>query len=91
MSARIGRFVQCERTMGYIASKVFANHNMPCRAVPSIELLLDLGGDVFFDVVLFKGSGSDVDGFLLHFIAHVDVLYDGFGAGHSAGASVSGA
>ena len=64
-----------------IRAKVLSDDDVPGGPVASVELLLDLGGDVFLDVVLLKGGGGDVDGFLLHLLAHVDVLDDGFGAG----------
>ena len=59
-----------------IGAKVLANDDVPCRAVAFVKLLLDLGGDVLLDVVLFERGGGDVDGLLLHLLAHVDVLDD---------------
>lgn len=61
-------------TMRDIAPKVLANDDMPCGAVPSVELLLDLRGDVLLDVVLLERGGRDIDRLLLHLLAHVDVL-----------------
>ena len=65
--------------MSNVAPKILANDNMPRRAIPLIELLLDLRRNVLLDVVLVKCGGSDVDGFLLHLLRHVDVLDYGFG------------
>ena len=63
-----------------IASKVLADDDVPCGAVSSVELLLDLGGDVLLDVVLFESGGGDVYSLLLHLLAHVDILDDSLGA-----------
>lgn len=67
------------RTMGHVAAKVLANDDMPCRVEASVELLLDLRSDVLLDVVLLERGTRDVDGLLLHLLAHVDVLDDGLG------------
>jgi len=64
--------------MRHVASEVLANDYMPCWPVSSIKLLLDLCSDVLLDVVFFEGSGRDVDAFLLHLIAHINILDDGF-------------
>ena len=63
-------------TVRDIASKVLADDDVPCGAVSSVELLLDLCSDVFLDVVLLERGGRDVDRLLLHLLAHVDVLDD---------------
>ena len=63
-------------TMGNVAPKVLSNDDMPSRPVSSVKLLLDLCSNILLDVVLFKGGGSDIDGLLLHLLAHVHVLYD---------------
>lgn len=55
-------------TMGNVTSEILANNDVPCRAISSVELLLDLGSNVFFDVVFFECSGGDVDGLLLHLL-----------------------
>ena len=39
------------RLVGYIRSEVSSNDAMPCGVVFLVELLLDVGGDVFLDVV----------------------------------------
>ena len=64
-------------TVGYVAAKVLAHNDMPGGAEPLVKLLLDLSGDVLLDVVLLQGGRGDVDGLLLHLLAHVDVLDDG--------------
>ena len=65
--------------MGDIASKVFADDDVPGGVEASVELLLDLRGDVLLDVVLLERGARDVDGLLLHLLAHVDVLDHGLG------------
>jgi hypothetical protein len=66
--------------MSDIAAKIFSDDNVPRRAMSSVELLLDLSGDVFLDVEFLEGRRRDVDRFLLHLLAHVNVFDDGFGA-----------
>lgn len=76
--------LQCRQglalTVCYIAPKVLPNNNMPCRAIFSVELLLDLRRDVLLDVVLFESRSRNFDGLLLHLLAHINILDDGFGA-----------
>lgn len=67
--------------MRNIAPKVLAHNDMPRRAITSIELLLDLRCDVFLNGVLLERTGGDVDGLLLHFVSHVDVLDHGLWEG----------
>lgn len=74
----------CSLTMSYITPKVLAYNDVPCRSVLSVELLLDVGSYVFFDVVFFESCRRDVHALLLHLLAHVDVLYDGLGASDTA-------
>ena len=52
------------RLVGHVGSKVTANNAMPSGVVLFVKLLLDEGGDVLLDVVLFEGLGSAVDGVL---------------------------
>jgi len=66
------------RLVGDVGSKVTANDAMPGGVVLLIELLLDVGGDVLLNVVLLEGGKSDVDGILLHGLAHIGVLDHGF-------------
>lgn len=65
--------------MGHVAAEVLANDDMPCWVEASVELLLDLRSDVLLNVVLLERGSRDVDGLLLHLLAHVDVLDDGLG------------
>ena len=76
--------------MRHVASKVLPNDDMPRRAEPLIELFLDLRGDVLLDVVLLQRERRDVDGFLLHLLAHVNVLDDSFGASRAIFGNVCG-
>lgn len=48
-------------TMSDITAKVLADDDVPCRAVASIELFLDMCGDVLLDVVFFEGGVCNVD------------------------------
>lgn len=81
-------------TMCDVASEVFAHDDVPCRPMPPVELLLDLGGNVLLDVVLLKSGGGNVDALLLHLLAHVNVLDYRFWAAVAsflgAGAGVGG-
>ena len=64
--------------MSDITAKVLSDYNMPSWTIFSIKLLLDLGGNVFLDVVLLQCCGRDIDAVLLHLLAHIDVLDDRF-------------
>jgi hypothetical protein len=66
--------------VGHVTAEVLPHDNMPCRTMSSIEFFLDLSGNVLLDVVLFEGSGGNVDALLLHLFAHVNVLDDCLGA-----------
>lgn len=60
-----------------IATKVLANNNVPSRGKAFIKLLLDMCSDVLLDIILIERVHGDIDGLLLHFIGHIDVLDDG--------------
>ena len=45
--------------MGHITAEVLPDDDVPCRSMSSIELLLNLCGDVFLDVVLFEQVAHD--------------------------------
>lgn len=70
--------------MGDVAPKVLSNDDVPGGAMAFVELLLDLGSDVFLDAVFFEGCRCDIDALLLHLIHHVDVFDDGFWAADAA-------
>ena len=74
------------RLVGNVRAEVAANDCVPRRVVLLVELLLDVGGDVLFDVELLHGLGCNLDGVGLHVLGHVGVLDDGFavGGGHSS-------
>ena len=50
--------------MGHVGAEVAAHDGVPGGVVLFVEFLLDEGGDVLLDVVLFEGLGSAVDGVL---------------------------
>ena len=52
------------RLVSDIRAKVAAHNAVPGRVVLFVELLLDEGGDVLLDVVLFEGLSSAVDSVL---------------------------
>jgi len=58
----------------HVASEVAADDAVPCRIVFLVELLLDIGGNVLFNVVLFERLGGTVDSILLHVLRHVGIL-----------------
>lgn len=65
-------------TMGDITAKVLSDYNMPSWTVFSVKLLLDLGGNVFLDVVFLQRRRCDIDAILLHLLAHINVFDDCF-------------
>lgn len=67
--------------MSDIAAKILSDNNMPCWTMSSIEFLLYLSCNVFLDIKFLEGSGRDVDRFLLHLLAHVDIFDGGLGRG----------
>ena len=71
--------------VGHVAAKVPADDAMPGGVVLFVELLLDVGGDVLFDVVLLQGLGGAVNGVLLHVLGHVSILNDSFPVSHLGG------
>ena len=50
--------------VGNVGAEVAAHDGVPGGVVLFVEFLLDEGGDVLLDVVLFEGLGSAVDGVL---------------------------
>merc|ERR1719383_723913 len=71
--------------MSDVAAEVTSDDAMPRRVVLFVELLLDVGGDVLLDVVLFQRLRGTVDRVLLHVLGHVRVLDNGFSVRHDAG------
>jgi len=57
-----------------VAAKVTSDDAVPGRVVLLVELLLDEGSDILFDVKLLEGLVGAVDGVLLHLLRHVGVL-----------------
>ena len=63
-----------QHTVSDITAKVLSDYHMPSWTVFSVKLLLDLGGNVFLDVVLLQCCRRDIDAVLLHLLAHIDVF-----------------
>lgn len=70
-----------------VRAKVPADDAVPGGVVLFVKLLLDVRGNVLFDVVLFQGLRRTVHRVLLHLLAHVGVLDDCLAIAHFAGAS----
>ena len=62
--------------VGDIGAEVAADDAVPGGVVLLVKLLLDVGGDIFFDVELFECYVSAIDGILLHFLVHVGMFDD---------------
>ena len=60
--------------VGHVASEVTSDDAVPCWVVLFVELLLDVGGDVLFNVVLLQSLGGAVHGILLHVLRHISIL-----------------
>ena len=72
--------VEVDEVLGFVGdvrAEVTADDAVPGGVVLLVELLLDVGGDVLFDVELFHGLGGDFGGVGLHVFGHVSVLDDG--------------
>lgn len=67
--------------MGNVASEVSSDDTVPGWVILLIEFLLDVCGNVLFDVELLQGLVCTVDGILLHLLVHVGVFNDGFPVG----------
>lgn len=65
-----------------VRAKVPADDAVPGGVVLFVEFLLDVRGDVLFDVVLFQGLRRTVHRVLLHLLAHVGVLDDCLAIAH---------
>ena len=78
--------VEVDEVLGFVGdvgAEVAADDAVPSGVVLLVELLLDVGGDVLFDVELFHGLGGDFGGVGLHVFGHVSVLDDGLAiSGH---------
>jgi len=68
--------------VGYVRPEVSAHDAMPRGVVLLVELLFDIGCNVFLDVVFFECLGGAVHGVLLHLFAHVSILDHGLPVSH---------
>ena len=68
--------------VGHVASEVTSDDAVPCWVVLFVELLLDVGSDVLFNVVLLQSLGGAVHGILLHVLRHISILDHGFAVSH---------
>lgn len=67
--------------MGDVGAEVTAHDAVPGGVILLVELLLDVGGDVFLDVELLQRHISTIDRVLLHLLVHVSVLDHCFSLG----------
>ena len=72
-----------------VASEVSADDCVPRWVVLLVELFLDVGCDVLFDVVLLHGLGSTVYCVLLHVLGHIGILNYCFPLSHLQTTKVS--
>lgn len=79
------------RLMGNITSIPLTDHCMPCGTKLGIHSAFDVTGHILFYGKLFECVVGDLDGFRLHFFAHVDILDDGFEVTDVGGWGVGGA
>merc|ERR550539_1647604 len=55
---------------------------MPGRVVLFVKFLLDVSGNVLFDVVFLEGLCCAIYSILLHLLRHVGILNDGLSVSH---------
>ena len=78
--------VEVDKVLGLVGdiwAEVTANNAVPCWVVLFVEFLLDVGGNVLFNVVLLQRLGGTVNRVLLHVLRHISVLNDSFTIRHS--------
>lgn len=63
-----------------LREKRASTNAVPGGVVLLVELFLDVSSDILLNAVLAEGSGGDVNGVLLHLIAHVSIL--DYGSSH---------
>jgi hypothetical protein len=63
--------------MSHIGSEVSSDDAVPGGIVLLVELLLDVGGDVLFNIEFLEGNIGAINCVLLHLLVHVGVLDDG--------------
>ena len=62
--------------MGDITAKIPSDNAVPRGVVLLIELFLDVGGNIFFDIKSLHGLIRTVNRILLHFFRHISILDD---------------
>ena len=60
--------------VGNVRTEVSAYNTMPGRVVLLVELLLNEGSNVLFNVEFLESLSRDIDSILLHVLRHVRVL-----------------
>merc|ERR1712036_204251 len=65
---------EMSRFVGDIGSKITAHNTMPGGIVFLVELLFDVSGDVFFNIIPFQCLRGTIHGVLLHFFRHVGIF-----------------
>jgi len=65
-----------------VRAEVAAHDAVPSGIVLFVELLLDVAGDVFLDVVLLQRLSGTINGVLLHIFRHVGVFNHSLAVGH---------
>jgi len=70
------------RLVRHVAAEIAADDAMPCRIVLLVELLLDVRGNVLFDVEFLERLRSTIHSVLLHLLRHVGVLNNCFAVRH---------
>ena len=62
------------RLMRDVGPEITTHHTVPSWVVLFVELLLDVGRNVFLDVKLLKSHIRTVDCILLHLFVHIGML-----------------
>lgn len=61
-----------------VRTKISSNYTMPSGIILLVELLLNVGSNIFLNVEFLQGDICTINGVLLHLLVHIGMLNDSF-------------